>query len=307
MNLKKLISLILACLMLSLAFTGCGLLDLDKLFSKETETEEPEAPTSVFIAADAVVEYAIVRGDSADTETAAAVTKLFSELMKKFGTDIVFKTDYAKTDADIPTDTKEILVGATNRAESKGIRYLDYEIRYENDRIIVNGGSYAAVAEAVDYFIANCIKDNGLEVPVSYTVSNNYPQGGLTVNGEFLQKFSVKEIEGELDDTLRVYLGEQVGIYSESPTGNEIILKTDSKYGITELDIYMENGDLIIANSSERGDCSFALEYFMEQIKNVKNDEVTLVGNVSMTVEGYKTATDADIAELRAETDARIE
>ena len=293
--------------MLSLVFTGCGFLDLNKLFGGETETEESKAPASVFIAADAVVEYVIVRGDSADTETSAAATKLFSELMKKFGTDIVFKTDYAKTEADIPTDTKEILVGDTNRAESKGIRYLDYEIGYENDRIIVNGGSYAAVAEAVDYFIANCIKDNGLEVPVSYTVSNNYPQGGLTVNGEFLQKFSVKEMEGELDDTLRAYLGEQVGIYSESPTGNEIILKTDSKYGITELDIYIEDGDLIIANSSERGDCSFALEYFMEQIKNVKNDEVTLVGNVSMTVEGYKTATDADIAELRAETDARIE
>ena len=253
MTLKKIISLVLAGLMLTAVFAGCQKSDK----GAETETEPP---TSVFIGADAVKEYVIIRGEGADEVTLAAVTKLYSELMGKFGSDIVLSTDYAKTEADIPTDTKEILVGTTNRAESKGVRYLDFEIGYANDRVVINGGSGTATAEAVDYFIANCVKDNGIEVPVSYTSAKNYPLGGLTVNGEFLQKFSVREIEGELDDELRAYLGEQVGIYSKSPTGNEIILKTDSKYGVTELDIYMENGNLILANSTQIGDCSFVLE-----------------------------------------------
>ena len=296
MSIKKIISLVLACLMLAVMFIGC-----------QKENTETDAPKEVFIGADAIGEYVIVRADSADEDTVAAASKLFFELKKKFGDKITFTTDYVKDGESAPTDTKEILVGLTNRPESSGVRYLDYEIGYKNNRVIVNGGSAKAVAEAVDYFIANCIADDGVTVPTSYAVTKTYPLENLRVDGELLKNFSVQEIEGEVDDTLRAYLGEQVGIYSKSPTGNEIILKTDSKYGVTELDVYLEEGNLIMANSSDVGDCSLAAEYFMEQIKNMQNEQITLAGNVSLTIDGFKTATDADIAGLRAQTDARIE
>ncbi|MBQ8818602.1 MAG: hypothetical protein IJZ83_08500 [Clostridia bacterium] len=299
MNIKKIISLVLACFMLVAILAGC------KKDSDEENTET-DAPTEVFIGAEAICEYTIIRADNADEETVAAASKLFFELKKRFGDKVIFVTDYVKDGEEVPTDTKEILVGLTNRPESKGVRYLDYEIGYQNDRVTVNGGSAKAVAEAVDYFIANCISDDGVTVPASYAVTKTYPLENLRVDGELLKNFSVKEIEGDVDATLRAYLGEQIGIYSKSPTGNEIILKTDSKYGATELDIYLENGNLIIANSSDVGDCSLAAEYFMEQIKNMQNEQTTLAGNVSLTIDGFRTATDADIAELRAKTDARI-
>ena len=299
MKLRKIISLLLAALTVTVSFVGCK-------NENGGEEEQTEAPTSYFLAADAVSEYSVVRADEADEDTTAAASKLYFELKKKFGDKITFTTDYVKDGEEIPTGTKEILVGLTNRPESKGVRYLDYEIGYENDRIIVNGGSAKAVAEAVDYFIANCISNDGVTVPISYAVTKTYPMENIRVDGELLKNFSVREIEGEVDATLRVYLGEQVGIYSKSPTGNEIILKTDSKYGATELDIYLEDGNLIMANSSDVGDCSLAAEYFMEQIKNMQNEQMTLAGNVSLTIDGFRTATDADIAELRAQTDARI-
>ena len=299
MNIRKIISLVLACLMLAAMFASC------KKDSDEENTET-DAPTEVFIGADAIAEYVIIRADSADEETVSAASKLYFELKKKFGDKITFTTDYVKDGESVPTGTKEILVGLTNRPESKGVRFLDYEIGYENDRIIVNGGSAKAVAEAVDYFIANCISDSGVTVPTSYAVTKTYPLENIRVDGELLKNFSVRETEGDVDAELRAYLGEQVGIYSKSPTGNEIILKTGGKYGATELDIYLENGNLIIANSSDVGDCSLAAEYFMEQIKNMQNEQMTLAGNVSLTVDGFRTATDADIAELRANTDARI-
>lgn len=299
MNIKKIISLVLACFMLVAILAGC------KKDSDEENTET-DAPTEVFIGAEAICEYTIIRADNADEETVAAASKLFFELKKRFGDKVTFVTDYVKDGEEVPTDTKEILVGLTNRPESKGVRFLDYEIGYENDRIIVNGGSAKAVAEAVDYFITNCISDGGVTVPTSYAVTKTYPMENIRVDGELLKNFSVRETEGDVDATLRAYLGEQIGIYSKSPTGNEIILKTDSKYGATELDIYLENGNLIIANSSDVGDCSLAAEYFMEQIKNMQNEQMTLAGNVSITVDGFRTATDADIAELRAKTDVRI-
>ena len=300
MTLKKIISLVLALLILSVTLVGC------KKSEGEGEGEQTGAQKEVFISSDEITEYTVIRADDADEETTSAASKLYLELKKRFGDKITFTTDFAKSESDIPTDTKEILVGLTNRAESVGVRYLDFGIGYKNDRIIVNGGSAVAVSEAVDYFIANCISDNGVTVPTSYSTEKTYPMDNLRVDGELLKNFSVKQVEGELDDTLRAYLGEQVGIYSKSPTGNEIILKTDSKYGVTELDIYMEDGNLILANSTQIGDCTFVLEYFMEQLKNVENEQIVLAGNVSMTIDGYKTATEADISQLRAETDARI-
>lgn len=298
MKLRKIISLFLAALTVTVSLVGC--------INGNGDGEQTEAEKSYFLSADTLSEYSVIRADEADEETTAAASKLYFELKKKFGDKITFTTDFVKDGESVPTGTKEILVGLTNRPESKGVRFLDYEIGYENDRIIVNGGSAKAVAEAVDYFIANCISNDGVTVPTSYAVTKTYPLENIRVDGELLKNFSVREIEGDVDAMLRAYLGEQVGIYSKSPTGNEIILKTDSKYGATELDVYLEDGNLIIANSSDVGDCSLAAEYFMEQIKNMQNEQITLAGNVSLTVDGFKTATDADIAALRAKTDARI-
>ena len=291
------------CIILSL-FMMLGIVGCKKEDGVEEQTEKP---TSVFINANDITEYTLIRSESADEETVAAASKLFLELKGKYGDRIKFSTDYAKTEKDIPTDTKEILVGHTNRAESTGVRYLDYEIGYRNGRIVINGGNAEMVVNAVDYFIANCIEDSGVTIPLEYSTTNIYPMDNMKVDGVLLRNFSVREIDGELDDTLREYLGSTVGIYSQTLTGNEIILKTDSKYGVTEIDIYMENGNLIIANSSQIGDCSFALDYFMDQLKNVQNGEMTSAGSVSLVIDGYRSITGAGVDELRAQTDVRIE
>ncbi|MBO7311058.1 MAG: hypothetical protein J6U86_06680, partial [Clostridia bacterium] len=293
---KKIISLVLACLMLSLTLLGC-----------KTTEENEEPATEVFISAEEIANYTLIRPENADSDSVSAATKLLVELKQRFGNKITLSTDYAKTEADIPTDTKEILIGGTNRAESIGVRYLDYEIAYRNNRVVINGGNAKMLDDAVTYFITNCVSDEGITVPVEYATTNVYPMENLTANGELLKNFSVKEIQGSVDDTLRAFLGERVGIYSKSRTGNEIILKTDSKYGITEIDIYMDGNNLIIANSSHIGDASLAVEYFMEQLKSVNSDSVTLVGNISMIIDGYKAATSAEVAALRAQTDAKIE
>ena len=207
MKANKIIALVLSCLMLSVAFVGCK--------NGNGEVAETEPPTEIFISAEAVTEYAVIRPDGADEETQAVASGLYLELKKKFGDKLVFSTDYAKTEADIPVGTKEILVGLTNRPESAGVRYHDYEIGFKNNRIFINGGNTAAVTEAVNHFINNCVADNGITVPKLYATAKTYPLENLTVNGQLLMNFSVKQIEGDLDDTLRAYLGEQVGIYSK--------------------------------------------------------------------------------------------
>lgn len=299
MKFKKAFSLFLAGVMLLSSLTGCS-------FFKKDDGNEEESKEFYSIGQAALAEYTIIRPDEADEQTIVAASNLNVQLQQKYGVAITFTTDYVGRNETVPTNTKEILVGLTNREESKGLRYLDYEIAYVNDRVIINGGSGEAVEEAMEDFIANCMKDDGISVPAFKAVGKSYPMDALTVDGILLRNFSVKSVAGDLDDTLRAYLGEQVGIHSKSPTGNEIILKTDKKYGVTEMDIFMEDGNLILANSSSVGDCSLVLDYFMEQLKSVQNGQITLAGNISMTIDGYKTATASDLAQLRAETDTRI-
>ena len=298
---KRIVTYFLVAVMLLSSLTGC-------LWQKkpEGETNVTETPEFYNIDKATLGSYVILRPDQADAKTIEAASKLYTELQTKFGLALAFSTDYLGKGETPAATGKEILIGLTNREESKGLRYLDYEIAYVNDRIVINGGSGEAVMEAMEDFLSDCVTDAGLTVPASKSVSKTYPLDGLTVDGVLLSNFSVKELEGELDDKLREFLGQQVGIHSKSPTGNEIILKTESRYGATEMDIYLDNGNLILANSTTVLDASFVLEYFMEQIKNVKDGKITLVGNISMTIDGYRTATNADITELRAQTDARI-
>lgn len=130
MSLKKFISLVLACLMMLTVLVACK--------KDDEEGEGSEVPENVFIGADEISSYIIIRPDNADEETVSAASKLFFEMKNKFGGKITLTTDYVKDIKDVPTDTKEILVGLTNRAESGGVRYSDTFIGFENERIIKN-------------------------------------------------------------------------------------------------------------------------------------------------------------------------
>ena len=128
--------------MLLSTLTGCSFFQKD---DGEDELKDFYSIGQVELA-----QYTIIRPDEADEETIAAASKLCTQLQQKYGLNIIFTTDYVGRNETVPTDTKEILVGLTNREESKGLRYLDYEIAYVNDRVVINGGSGAAVTEAVE-------------------------------------------------------------------------------------------------------------------------------------------------------------
>ena len=51
-----------------------------------------------------------------------------------------FETDYVGRNEQIPTGTKEILVGETNRPESVGVHWSDYRIASVNGRVVIGGG-----------------------------------------------------------------------------------------------------------------------------------------------------------------------
>ncbi|MBQ3126806.1 MAG: hypothetical protein IJC15_07015, partial [Clostridia bacterium] len=142
---------VLLMLSLLLLLCGCGGAEV----SAET-TGLPETTASSLPLIDLSAGYTIVRpeaGDALEIDAAVRLYRAFDEA----GVEIRLGTDWVKREEDIPTDTPEILIGATNRAETlacaDGLLSEDYVIAVRGKRVVILGGTAAATSAAVDAFI----------------------------------------------------------------------------------------------------------------------------------------------------------
>ena len=115
-NVKKLLMMLLAAAAI-LTFVSCN----DDVGGNETgeDTGNSELASVVDIVKDGASEYIIMRSDNAPSgsaETKAAIA-LRAAIKAATGVELTMNTDWDK-EGNIPTDTKEILIGATNRPES---------------------------------------------------------------------------------------------------------------------------------------------------------------------------------------------
>lgn len=164
-------------------------------------------------------EYVIVCPSGTDSESKAennAALRLFEGIRDKTDVELERKSDAQTEEADADGAAKEILVGATNRAESQkhkeGLRLKDYLITFENDCVIILGGSAEATADAVEYFLSDYINTEEKTVTV-YTnrideKQYNYLLGDLTVNGIPLSRYKIvypASAEKAKDSTLIAY------------------------------------------------------------------------------------------------------
>ncbi len=273
-----------------------------------TETEDSAAGPTV-ISAEELTSYQIIRSEEADEETIAAASKLFFTLNRKYGIKMTFETDYVGRNEEVPTGTKEILVGETNRPESVGVRWSDFRVAAAGDRVVIAGGSGAAVAQAVDWFLENCAEDGGLKVPALHETKKTYRLESLALNGVPLKDYAVAKIAGDDDDELRAWLGEQVGILNVSD--RVIRLSTDETLLIAELSATLQGADLILSVSPKQADFAYVTERFMKLVKDTAEagkTEIVLFGKENMALESqYKQLTEADMTALRKSTDDRIE
>lgn len=131
------------------------------------ETTAPiitEAPVEQYaIIENRASSFTIVRAEtSSETVTQAAIA-LRKTLEDKFGCAMTISTDWVKREEDIPTDTCEILVGTTNRAESKAAAEAMAGGEFIVDvvspnRIVILGYNDAATVAAVNAFMAQYVE-----------------------------------------------------------------------------------------------------------------------------------------------------
>ncbi len=165
----------LLCLLLSALLLFSGVACKPQIPDEPNPEPQPEEELIELIQ-DGKMTYTVVRPDGASTEIRTTAVRLCAAIKEKTGLkEVPISDDYVNRNDPVPTDTLEILVGRTNRAESVDAHAQlgenQYIISFTNNRVVIIGYDDAATAEAVTYFINNILEKGGKEG--SLTISAN--------------------------------------------------------------------------------------------------------------------------------------
>lgn len=157
---KKIICLLLVlCMLVPLAACTTG--DNGNTTTEATTTAEPEVkdPGITVATKNKEIFFKFVRPEKCGQILRNAGTQLVQAVADFSGGKADYSDDWYLDEKEIQEN--EILIGATNRKESKAhteeLAANDWYIRVVDGKIVINGGSDSAVAAAVKYFIATYI------------------------------------------------------------------------------------------------------------------------------------------------------
>ncbi len=254
--------------------------------------------------------YAIVRSDTGNTASTQAAVKLAGAIKDATGVKPELTTDWVKRGDPVPTGTKEILVGVTNREEtSRELMIHDYVIGFANDRVYLYGGSGEATAEAVDWFIEHCVASSMKRPAEEYAYHGDYSCENLTIDGVPLKDFSVKGklAEKELTDGIRSGLAELTGYYPPEDSEHQIQMITDDSLDMFTCEVKSAGGNVTLAVSENGLDITDAIQLFADTLQNHTGGDISINERKTIQMENVKMANAAQIAEWRKMTDDRIQ
>lgn len=245
----------------------------------EKDDSEPSGSGTLTINAENASEYTLIRDDLANDTLKSAITGLRTLFTKK-GFEIGYQSDYAKSDADIPTNTKEILVGKTNRAESiefaKKLKKNDYVIAVKNSRIIILGGSEESTLKAIEYFENKYLytKDSSISLEakdsIVFSYSYQYKISELTFNGTPISEFTIvrptvsNALSNYAADVLKNAIAEYSGVELSIVTEKKA---TDGKNIYIKLDtVDMADSDKYYYTDNEIHGSLYSIVYAVRQI-----------------------------------------
>ena len=213
--------------------------------------------------------YTIVCGEDADEDTVKAAVKLRKAIEELTGIKPVITTDFEKESAGIVRKDKEILVGVTNRDESRShyetLAARDFVIDFSTSRLAIIGGTGKATAAAVDYFIGNYFDSEfkAVRVPkgTHYAYTHVYPNVrvmGTDIGECVIDAGAAKDSEVYGEKIRRAVLdatGKSPEVEGESARDGapRIRLAVDSSLAPCECAVYTDGNGIVLASGSKRG------------------------------------------------------
>lgn len=183
MKFTRILSLILAVLMMACTFIAC---DTEETPGNDPAEEKLETIT-LNIVENGFTGYVIVRDYKASGTVLGAVNSMQSSFKDYLGCDIPVKECYNdREEAEDVEQVAEILVGFTNREESAqvadGLKTNDWNIDVIGDKIVIVGGSDDATEKAVGRFMTALVQAQGnknevkQDIKQSMSVYKNLPE-----------------------------------------------------------------------------------------------------------------------------------
>lgn len=181
MRISKLLTAVLAA---GLFLCGCQntveVSDTTKDAAAETVAEEAG---EICLFENGEVLYKFVRPDECSDDVTDTATLGWRLIKENHGCEVKITTDWVKKNAPIPTDTPEILIGATNRAESaelaETINATSYRVKCMNNRIVIVGAKDWMLQPAMEALIAALnVDENGrCTVPDNLDLTYDFANG----------------------------------------------------------------------------------------------------------------------------------
>lgn len=166
MKLTRILSLILALLMVVATLAACKPEEQTDVDEEYLEEEE-EQGTTLNLIDEGITEYVLVRDYKASNAVINAVNSMVDSIKSNIGADITIKecfNDLEDEPLDVVTE-KEILIGMTNRPESiealDGMRSKDYTISNHGTKLVIGGGGEEGTIAAITRFLNDFIAEQG--------------------------------------------------------------------------------------------------------------------------------------------------
>ena len=213
-----------------------------------------------------LADYKIVRADNAGAVIKGASTVLSKNIKSVCGVDVKVITDF-NGEAE-----KEILLGNTKRLSDNSLRLGRFKIVRDGERIVVLGGSDEAVLDGVNYFIDNCLTENGFICGDGYVCfgGKDYSVTSISVNGRIPEYLNVKceILNEEYSKRIASAIENYVGIKSDVTENDErtgLILTDDTeqfRLKTGEWAVAVDGGVIYLAAKDEFGQKA-VVDYFI--------------------------------------------
>ncbi len=172
----KLTAMLLFLLLVVFCLNGCQNTDTPGRDSG-TVSDENSVPSFTVD----VSQYTIIRPEKASAACTQAAAELKKQIDALTGGNIAIRDDWVADTSAIPEDACEILVGATNRAESNGLAAelsgMKYAIRLSGSRIVISAVNDQLLLYAVDYFVSEYVAPGAGEGTFSLPENLSYTSG----------------------------------------------------------------------------------------------------------------------------------
>ncbi len=211
--------------------------------------------------------YSIVRPEDDDMGATQNATLVFKQMKEVLG--ITVKNSSDSSDG---ADKYEILIGHTNRAESKqaleylkasvGGRYRDYIICTIGKKIVINALFSEALTEATDVFIKNYIKADGVEGGIKQTFATEGEFSAVTVNGSPVEKFYIVRPHFNSSYLTQLQMESLISDLTDK-TGYRLVIEEDAY--VSEADY-----EIVVGNSNRSG---------VKKINNYDSYSINISGN----------------------------